>query len=200
MFEYYGMYDQPQPAARPQPQQQQPQQQINPAQMAGMIKNFQKGGGMEGLGEMFGGGGEVMAGTGDVATTGGSQAGGLGAAGIGAIVAAAIAAQHGLSEDTNTEFEGVETADAFEGQFGTEPWMGWMHDKLDLSPTAGEKFDAAVKNEDWKTAFERSFEMSDYWADPGSSWAETTAAGLGVDEGVAGWAFNPIGEVLGGLS
>lgn len=132
-------------------------------------------------------------------TAGGSAAGssgGLGAAGIGGIIVAAIAVQHMATEDTDTEVEGVKTGNVFSGQFGTEPWMGWVHDKLGLSPTAGEKFDAAVKNKDWDTAFKRSFEMSDYWADPVSSHIETAAAGLGMNEEAAGWMFNPIGEGL----
>lgn len=79
-------------------------------------------------------------------------------------------------------------------------FLGLAHDKMGLEPTAGEKFDAAVKNDDWGNAFRRSFEMSDYRADPASSWMESAAAGLGMDEEHAGWVFNPLGELTGLIS
>ena len=113
---------------------------------------------------------------------------------MGGIIAAAIALQHGLSNATNTTFEGQKTDDAFAGNYGTEPWLAFAHDKLGLGPTAGEKFDAAVKNEDWGTALKRSPAMMNYWADPLSTWMGTgTQAVIGKKYGK--WA-NPIGSVL----
>ena len=99
-----------------------------------------------------------------------ASGGGLGAAGIGGIIAAAIAAQHGLSNATSRQFEGVRTDDAFGGHFGTEPWFGWLSERWGLPITAGEKFDAAIANKDYGTALKRMPAMMDYWADPGRSW------------------------------
>ena len=90
------------------------------------------------------------------------------AAPLAAIIAAAIAIQHGLSRKTSTEFEGQPTGDAFSGDFGTEPWLGYAYDKLGFDPTAGQKFDAAIKNRDWETALRRTPDMLSYWTEPGS--------------------------------
>jgi len=211
-FQYYGGQQQL-PSLVPQQRPQQ-QEQSQTDQLSGLLGNVKKSGmfdslmgggsdsGLTGLGSdpsSMGGVGQEISGMSAGGSSSGAGSGGLGAAGIGGIVLAAIAAQHGLSQDTDTTFEGVKSGDAFSGQFGTEPWLAWAHDKLGLSPTAGERFDAAVKNDDWGEAFKRSFEMSDYWADPGSTWAESAASGLGMDENAAGWVFNPIGELLGGL-
>jgi len=99
-----------------------------------------------------------------------SSEAGLSGMGIGAIIAAAIAAQHGLSNATDTVYEGQKTDDAFSGNFGTEPWLAWAHDKLGMGPTMGEKFDAAINNKDYGKAFSRSFGMADYWSDPARTW------------------------------
>ena len=102
----------------------------------------------------------------------GSESGaGMGGMGLAGIIAAAIVVQHGLSDATDTEFEGVKTDDAFAGHFGTEPWFAYAHDKLGLDPTAGEKFDAAVANRDWKKAAKRFPAMVDYWTNPPAKWA-----------------------------
>jgi hypothetical protein len=113
---------------------------------------------------------------------------------IAGIVMAAIAAQHGLSKDTDTEVEGVRTKDAFEGHFATEPWLAWAHDKLGMEPTEGEKFDAAFKNKDYETAIERHPEAFSYWADPATSVAADGLEALGMDKKTADW-FNPVGKV-----
>jgi hypothetical protein len=96
---------------------------------------------------------------------------GMGGGGIAGIIAAAIIAQHMMSRGTNTEFEGQKTDDAFAGNYGTEPWLAFLHDKLGWGPTGGEKFDAAVQNKDWGKALQRSPAMLDYWADPPANWA-----------------------------
>ena len=131
------------------------------------------------------GGTEIVASGGEIGGAGSSGSGGLGALGTAGIVAAAIAAQHGLSNQTDTEFEGVKTDDAFGGHFGTEPWLGFVHDKLGWEPTEGEKFDAAVDNKDWGLALERTPAMLDYWSDPARSWGHGAAKNIFGEE-VAG--------------
>jgi len=96
-----------------------------------------------------------------------TEGGGLSGAGYAGIIAAAIAAQHGLSNDNDRIFEGNKTGDAFNGNFGNEPWLSWLSWKLGNNATPGERFDAAVKDGDWNKAHGRSFGMADYWADPG---------------------------------
>lgn len=114
----------------------------------------------------------------------GSSSGALGTMGW---VAAAIAAQHMLSDDTSTEIDGVKTNDAFSGHFGTEPWLAWAHDKAGIEPTAGEKFDAAVENSDWSKAGENFNGMTSYWANPTSSWLASGGEALGLDHDTAQW-------------
>lgn len=150
---------------------QQPQQQQggglmgDPSNIQSMISQFTGGGGQAGsfASPSAGSGGASQLGEVGI---GGEAGGGMGAMGIGAIIAAAIAAQHYMSNKTDTEFEGQKTNDAFSGNFGTEPWFAFVSDKLGMEPTAGEKFDAAINNEDWGKAARRLPDMTSYWADP----------------------------------
>jgi len=122
-----------------------------------------------------GGGGSVGAGAGGSfggAGGGGGAggAGGMGGAGIFAIVAAVIAGQYYTTTRTDTKFEGHETGNVFSGDFSTEPWFAYAHDKWDWEPTAGEKWDAAVHNDDWGLAAKRTPAMGNYWANPIGQW------------------------------
>lgn len=81
--------------------------------------------------------------------------------------AAAVLVQHVLSGDTNREYEGQETSDLFSGSVGTEPWWAWAKQQAGWDdPTSGEKFDAALKNEDWSLAIERLPSTLHYWFNP----------------------------------
>jgi len=165
------------------------------------------GGGMPGIGSamnMIGGGGEggVFAETGmHAGAEGGGSAGGMGA-GMAGVIAAIIGGQHLLSNATDTEVDGVKTDDAFAGHFGTEPWLGYAHDKLGLEPTAGEGFDAAIANKDYGKALEKLPAAADYWADPIRTWLGSGGELMGKQVagktgGKVGSAiFNPIGALL----
>ena len=164
------------------------QEQQQAQQQAMMQQRQQQGGGLPpGAGSVasnFMGGG----------AGGGGEAAGMGGMGIAGIIAAAIAAQHGMSNATNTEFEGQRTDDAFAGHYGTEPWLAFGHDKLGLDPTAGERFDAAIANGDYGTAMKRSPAMLDYWADPGRNWAGSTAEAIGGKK--LSTVVNPLSAIL----
>ena len=115
-----------------------------------------------------------------------------------AVVAAAIAGQAAASKNTNTVFEGQRTNDAFSGNFGTDPWLGYLSEKMGWEPSAGEKYDAAVNNKDWDKAFKRQFSMADYWADPIRAWLTTPAReyiGSDIDALInpTGYLFRKIG-------
>jgi len=137
-------------------------------------------------------------GYGPVSGQGAGGSGGLGAWGTGGVIAAAIAAQHAMSKNTDTEFEGQKTRDAFSGHMMTEPWQGFAHDVLGFGPTPGEKFDASVANEDWGLAARRLPEAANYWADPIGQTARDVAKEY-VDEDVmnvfdpVSWFFNLLG-------
>lgn len=96
---------------------------------------------------------------------------GLGTAGW---VLAAIAAQEMAAQGTDTEFEGQKTGSFFstndEGnwrpRFGNDPWKGFTNDKLGFGPTSGEKFDAAIANQDYGLAAQRLPAAAHQWADP----------------------------------
>jgi hypothetical protein len=156
-------------------------------------------------------GGEAMAGM--TGGTGGASGGigGLGAgAGIGAIIAAAIAGQHALSRNTGTRvdpssgerlekgspgyYEGTKTSDVFGGHFGTEPWLAFLHDKMNMSPTVGEQFDAASMKDKVKLGPA----LMDYWANPGGTWAADIGEKLLGDKmgKTARKVINPLGEIL----
>lgn len=162
------------------------------------------GGGMSmNLGSLFGGGESAAGGgAGGGEAAGGGAGGGMGLATMG-YIAAAILGQHLASKATDTEFEGQETGDAFSGSFGTEPWLALLHDKLGLSPTAGERFDAAVKNKDYGTAAKRLPAAADYWADPIRTWLGDVGGYAGKTIGgkkgekVGSAVLNPIGALLG---
>lgn len=127
-------------------------------------------------------------------TMGGGQTAGYPFMGVGDWVTAGIAAQHAMSNSTDTRFEGVRTDDAFGGHFGTEPWLAFAHDKLGLDPTRGEMFDAAVENNNWGDMKQRLPGMLSYWGDPSSTWIESGATkAFGKDVGK--WA-NPTGMIM----
>lgn len=159
-----------QPYQTQQPRQQ--QQNVNPMQAYKFIQGLfsdPSAGGNAGMG------GQLSPVGASGGSGGGAGAGGLGAGGIMAIIAAAIAAQAAASHNTDTVFEGQKTNDAFSGNFGTEPWFAFLADKMGWEPTAGEKFDAAVNNEDWSLAAKRFPAMTNYWRDPAQSWLTTGA-------------------------
>ncbi|OGW44446.1 MAG: hypothetical protein A2Y66_01765 [Nitrospirae bacterium RBG_13_41_22] len=165
-------------AGADQPQQQQGQQQqgglmnVDPSTIKGF---FQPTGAAQSAGPAGNGGTSGLSPVGAGGNSGGTMGGGgsgggMGAMGIGAVIAAAIAAQHVMSHNTDTEFEGQKTKDAFSGNFGTEPWFAFAADKLNWEPTEGEKFDAAIKNDDWSLAAKRFPSMMNYWANPAQQW------------------------------
>jgi len=157
----------------------------------------------------------------ETAAAGGAEAGGSGAgmgggAATAAYIAAIIAAQHALTNSTGTKFEGQNTGDVFtmndEGnwnpRFGNEPWHGFLNDKLGNEPSAGEKFDAAVYNQDWSKAAMRLPSTVQQWADPigdalydtqkGTIDAWSDQWGLGLDdqtEDVIMTLINPVSAV-----
>jgi len=120
---------------------------------------------------------------------------GMGAMGYAGIVAAAIAAQHYMSNNTNREFEGVKTDDAFSGNFLTEPWQAYMYEKMGIdTPTSGENFDAAVENKDWSSALRRA--PAAFAHDPlretiydsaSNKWGKTTAAIIDPMSALLNW-------------
>lgn len=162
----------------------------------------------EGASELFSGGSyggvpsEGVGGSigGEVSSSSSSSAGGSSGGALAGIIAAIIAAQHILSNQTDTEFEGVKTDDAFGGHFATEPWFAFLADKMGWEPTAGERMDAAVENEDWSRAWKRYPAASTYWADPTTAWIYE-AAKNDVGEGFAAvvsphnWLTEQIGEM-----
>lgn len=98
--------------------------------------------------------------------SGGSAGGGSAVGNLG-IFAAAFAVQHMLSNMTDREYEGQKTDDLFGGSLGTEPWLAYVKDLFGAEdPTSGEKFDAAVKNEDYPLAAIRLPSMLHYWFNP----------------------------------
>ena len=141
------------------------------------------------FGELIGKGiGSYLSGSGAGAEAGtastASSSGGMSGLGMAGIIAAAIAAQHAMSKDTETEVEGVKTKDAFSGHFATEPWLAYLHDIYGMDPTAGEYFDAAVKNKDYGLAMKRAPAMLDYWANPLDTWQSSIIkAGTGKETG-----------------
>lgn len=114
----------------------------------------------------------------------------MGGAGVYAIIAAIIAAQMAMTNNNDTKIKGEKAHDMFTFNDGhyepglTEPWRGYLHDKLGWEPTAGEKFDAALwsgeasEGERWRSLPA----AADYYADPIRSW-------LGYDT----W-YNLLGE------
>lgn len=113
-------------------------------------------------------------------------------------IAAAIAAQHLMAMNNNRTFEGQRSGDVFTGDFLTEPWFAFASDRLGLPTTAGEKFDAAIKNKDWNAALKRLPEATDYWADPIRSWAAKGGEALLGEDNIVSKILNPI-ELIKGL-
>jgi len=170
--------------------------------------------------DMFGGGGGEAAIGGAVDSPVGGGAGmesgssGIGSLGQAGIIAALIAAiGYGQSKATGTNkrtIEGQETGDWFEGgglrdrSPTTEPWFAALRNKMGLSATAGEKFDAAWKNKDTSKMLKRLPAAADYWADPIRSWISTAgeyagkkATGSKKAGKVVGKVLDPIGALLG---
>ncbi len=150
-------------------------------------------------GELLPGALEGAGGGGSGAVGGGASSGGMGAWGMGGIIGAAILGQHVLSNNTSREVEGVKTDDVFGGNFATEPWLAFLYDKIGLQEdgSPGEKFDAAIKNDDHSLALKRAPAALNYWGNPGGSVA------YDVTEDVVGkkWAgvFDPIQWALNKL-
>lgn len=145
---------------------------------------------------------ESGGGDGGAESTAGAMEGGGGGEGGGfnwgplGYFAAAVVAQHLFSGDTNREFEGQETSDLFQGSVGTEPWYAWAKQQMGLDdPSAGESFDAALKNEDWEKAIARFPSTLHYWFNPAQSsgyeaikeqWGDEWALAIFPAEGVFG--------------
>lgn len=168
---------------------------------------------------LFGGGssGGVSAGGSGAGGAGGASGGSSAGVGAGAATAgyviAAILGQMAATHNTDTEFEGQKTGNFFSfsddpsemnpddmsgnwrPRVFTEPWLAWAHSELGWEPTAGEKMDAAVQNEDWDTALKRLPAAADYWADPIRSWlGHSTWKNIAGDE--IAWLIDPIGGLL----
>lgn len=155
-------------------------------------------GGISGMSSGVGGAGASGAGG-----SGGAAAGGMGATGIAAIILAAIAAQHYMSNNTEREFEGVKTDDAFAQHYGTDPWQPYMYQKLGINtPTAGEKFDAAIENGDYDLAARRTPSLVNQWFNTGGQiaydiaddkWGSTTAFFIDPITASANWLTEKLG-------
>ena len=130
-------------------------------------------------------------------------------------VAAAIALQEMLAGDTDTVYEGQPTGSVFSmnedgnwrPRFGNDPWKGWVNDKLGFEPTAGEKWDAAVANEDWGKALQRTPAAISQWLDPIGDLGSDVVTGLVDKAGGPEWVSdavnavtNPIGFVSDKIS
>ena len=106
-----------------------------------------------------------------------SKIGSNGGYGGPAAVAAIIAFQHALSNQTskNRRFEGVQTDDIFSSNLGgahfaTEPWAAYAFDQGGFNvPTSGEKFDAAMENKDYGMAARRLPAAASHYLDPSTA-------------------------------
>jgi len=136
---------------------------------------------------------EGHAGTGVAQTSGAGGSSGLATTGW---IAAAIVAQHQMSNETDTTImtEGgeIETDDAFAGHYGTEPWLAFAADKLGTTPTRGEEFDAEVAGGDDDSALKAAPGMVSYWADPSSEWIEKGVEAITGDDKYSDFV-NPVG-------
>lgn len=137
---------------------------------------------------------------------GGGGSGGESGLGTAGYVLAAIIAQNAATNSTGTVFEGQPTGNFFTGatdggwspSFATEPWLAWGHDQLGFDPTSGEKFDAALKNNDWDSVMKRFPAAADYWADPIRNWlGHDTWKNMVGDE--LAWLIDPIGGLFNSL-
>lgn len=162
------VFNGPQQEQRQQNQRRQQQQGPDIGQLMELYKIFKGGGGSAsggfggpaaGIGES-GGAGLGSSGAGGGSGAGGSSgaSGGFGGAGIAGIILAAILAQHQFSNQTDRSFEGQETDDIFGSKpsVTTDPFLGFLSDKLGFEPTQGEKIDAALKNKDYGLALKRT--------------------------------------------
>lgn len=159
---------------------------------------------------VMGGGAQTAAGVSGQGSAGaGAAGGGMGSAAlVGGAIAAAILAQHQMSNETDTKIKmedgsEVETDDAFSGHYGTEPWLAFASDKLGTTPTRGEKFDAAMENGGGKEGWESAPGAIGYWANPSGEWMEKGGeAIIGNDKynkyiNPAGKLEDEIGRVFG---
>ena len=149
--------------------------------------------------------------TASASAAGGSAPSGLGGAGATAgYVAALVAAQEAMMNNTDTTFEGVKSDGFFHqdenGQWEphafTEPWMAFGGDKLGFKdPSPGEKMDAAIQNSDWEKVARRIPSTANQWANPIGDFAARgvknfAEKGLGKTGGrLAHAAVDPIGAV-----
>jgi hypothetical protein len=154
---------------------QQRQSNMNPMQAWDMYQKFAPEGSWGTGGDSGGSWINNLFGSGSGGSSSSTGAGGMGSAGIFAIIAAAIAAQHAASENTDRKVEGHQVNDAFSGDFGTEPWFEWLGSKLGWEPSAGAKFDAAIGNGDYGLAAKRLPAMANYWANPAQAWVTSPA-------------------------
>lgn len=108
-----------------------------------------------------------------------------------------------LANDTDTMYEGQPTGSIFSTnksgnwrpRFGNDPWKGWINDKLGFKPTAGEKWDAAVYNNDWKTALQRTPAAISQWLDPIGDLGSDVITGLTDKLGGPSWVSDTINAV-----
>lgn len=127
--------------------------------------------------------------------TAGTEAGGGGAnAGL---IGAAIIAQMKMAEanyNKKAPFEGQRSGGVLHDwkNFATEPWLA----NITNDATAGEKFSAALKNDDYGTALKRSAPAGQHWTNPIGSglyekakekWGKKTAGVLFPDFGLTDW-------------
>ena len=127
-----------------------------------------------------------------IGSVGGQLGGGESAAGPYAAIAAIIAAQHIMAMNNNRTFEGQRSGDVFTGDYATEPWLAFLSDRIGLPATAGEQFDAAIKNRDWNTAAKRFPEAADYWADPLRGGLEVGLEGRLGEDNFLSKILNPV--------
>lgn len=107
-------------------------------------------------------------------TGGGASSGGLGGAGVAGIAAAAILGQQMAVNATDTTYKGQKTGGFFtrdeQGRwaprFGNEPWHGYLNEQWGIAPSAGEKWDAAMYNQDWGELARRTPGTVQQWLNP----------------------------------
>lgn len=168
-------------------------------------------------GMSVGSSGELVSGS----ISSGSSAWGSLANPVTAIIAAATAAQLAASNNNDKVVEGIEMEgkdlinpwiDGDESKYpavGQEPWLSWMTQFGDDKnyATSGDRFTAAVENEDWGKAVARGPAMLAHWADPGSSTlGELAGSYLGKDAksvvNPVQWSLDKLGDFffIGGIN
>lgn len=120
-------------------------------------------------------------------------------------VAAAIAAQHLMSNatDRRTNVPGVSgnghrTGDVFSLDFFTEPWQGYAYEKLGMDfPSPGEKTDAAINairdgESGWDNLLRSAPATGAQWFDPVGSFGYDWLKDQGTVGKIAGAALMPV--------